>query len=134
MNVTKVLSGHPGGEIAIPSAAGRDATEKCNKTHLPDGFAQGTVIGKVGSSALATGSFGDEEPEAEEPAPVIDTVPRQRWADLAAGVSDEDEEAAPAAAAEEVDALKDLMEKAEAQLDTTKEAETTRLHNYEMLA
>ncbi len=76
----------------------------------------------------------DEEPEAEEPAPVVDTVPRQRWADLAAGDSDEDEEAAPAAAAEEVGTLKALMEKAEAQLGTAREAETTSLRNYEMLA
>ena len=47
------------------------------------------------------------------PGPVV-------WADLAAGDSGEDEGAAPAAATEEVDTYKDLMEKAVAQLGANK--------------
>ena len=53
------------------------------------------------------------------------------WADIAAGDS-ADEEVAPAAAAKQIDTLKDLMEMGEAQLDTAREAEMTNVHNYEL--
>jgi len=51
LNVTNFLSSHPGGELAILTFAGRDATEEFNMIHPPDvvgKYAPDAVIGVVG--------------------------------------------------------------------------------------
>merc|ERR1712178_460072 len=56
LNVTSFLKDHPGGELAIVTFAGKDATEEFNMIHPPD------VIGKYAPDAvigqLATGGSG----------------------------------------------------------------------------
>jgi len=68
LNVTNFLSDHPGGELAILTFAGKDATEEFNMIHPPDvigKYAPDAVIGKVGSGggggggAVAGGGGGD---------------------------------------------------------------------------
>merc|ERR1719453_2798976 len=52
LNVTNFLSQHPGGELAIITFAGKDATEEFNMIHPPDvigKYAPDAVIGKVGT-------------------------------------------------------------------------------------
>merc|ERR1711971_9844 len=51
LNVTNFLSAHPGGELAILTFAGKDATEEFNMIHPPD------VIGKYAPDAII-GSLG----------------------------------------------------------------------------
>merc|ERR1711957_111072 len=56
LNVTKFLSDHPGGELAILTFAGKDATEEFNMIHPPDvvpKYAPDAIIGKVGTGAAA---------------------------------------------------------------------------------
>jgi len=51
LDVTSFLSEHPGGELAILTFAGKDATEEFNMIHPPDvipKYAPKAVIGKVG--------------------------------------------------------------------------------------
>merc|ERR1712003_456247 len=63
LNVTSFLSQHPGGELAILTFAGKDATEEFNMIHPPDvipKYAPDAIIGNLGS-----GGGGDEE-ESEE--------------------------------------------------------------------
>merc|ERR1712086_107653 len=64
LNVTTFLSQHPGGELAILTFAGKDATEEFNMIHPPD------VIGKYAPDAIIgnLGGGGDEE-EAGAAAP-----------------------------------------------------------------
>merc|ERR1739844_725260 len=52
LNVTNFLSQHPGGELAILTFAGKDATEEFNMIHPPDvipKYAPDAVIGVIGS-------------------------------------------------------------------------------------
>merc|ERR1740138_1123811 len=52
LNVTNFLKDHPGGELAILTFAGKDATEEFNMIHPPDvigKYAPDAVIGMVGS-------------------------------------------------------------------------------------
>merc|ERR1719203_1954316 len=59
LNVTNFLKDHPGGELAILTFAGKDATEEFNMIHPPDvipKYAPDAVIGKLGE-----GGGGDEE-------------------------------------------------------------------------
>merc|ERR1711972_100362 len=52
LDVTKFLSEHPGGELAILTFAGKDATEEFNMIHPPDvipKYAPDAIIGKVGT-------------------------------------------------------------------------------------
>merc|ERR1712127_1161368 len=52
LNVTNFLSEHPGGELAILTFAGKDATEEFNMIHPPDvvgKYAPDAIIGVVGS-------------------------------------------------------------------------------------
>jgi cytochrome b involved in lipid metabolism len=52
LNVTKFLGEHPGGELAILTFAGKDATEEFNMIHPPDvigKYAPDAIIGAVGS-------------------------------------------------------------------------------------
>jgi flavocytochrome c len=57
LNVTNFLSQHPGGELAILTFAGKDATEEFNMIHPPDvipKYAPDAIIGDVGTGAPAT--------------------------------------------------------------------------------
>merc|ERR1712086_373072 len=60
------LSDHPGGELAILTFAGKDATEEFNMIHPPDvipKYAPDAVIGKIGE-----GGGGDEEDSDDDEA------------------------------------------------------------------
>merc|ERR1712176_1333607 len=64
LNVTSFLSQHPGGELAILTFAGKDATEEFNMIHPPDvigKYAPDAVIGMLGA--------GGGEGEAAQAAP-----------------------------------------------------------------
>merc|ERR1711907_197781 len=53
LDVTKFLGEHPGGELAILTFAGKDATEEFNMIHPPDvigKYAPDAVIGVVGAA------------------------------------------------------------------------------------
>merc|ERR1712139_547618 len=70
LDVTKFLADHPGGELAILTFAGKDATEEFNMIHPPDvvgKYAPDSVIGVVG-----TGGGGGKKKKAKNaggPAP-----------------------------------------------------------------
>merc|ERR1719231_1336382 len=52
LDVTKFLGSHPGGELAILTFAGKDASEEFNMIHPPDvigKYAPDCVLGPVGS-------------------------------------------------------------------------------------
>merc|ERR1712070_1284755 len=52
LDVTNFLSEHPGGELAILTFAGKDATEEFNMIHPPDvvgKYAPDSIIGEIGS-------------------------------------------------------------------------------------
>merc|ERR1719261_2333107 len=52
LNVTNFLKDHPGGELAIITFAGKDASEEFNMIHPPDvigKYAPDAVVGKLGS-------------------------------------------------------------------------------------
>merc|ERR1711981_639475 len=56
LDVTKFLKDHPGGELAILTFGGKDATEEFNMIHPPDvigKYAPDSVIGMVGTAAAA---------------------------------------------------------------------------------
>merc|ERR1719287_227500 len=56
LNVTNFLSEHPGGELAILTFGGKDATEEFNMIHPPDvipKYAPDVVIGMVGEGTAA---------------------------------------------------------------------------------
>merc|ERR1719166_695257 len=58
LNVTSFLSEHPGGELAILTFAGKDATEEFNMIHPPDvipKYAPDAVIGVVGTGPVGGG-------------------------------------------------------------------------------
>merc|ERR1712060_105118 len=64
LDVTKFLGEHPGGELAILTFAGKDATEEFNMIHPPDvigKYAPDAVIGAVGA-----GGGGDGEEDEDE--------------------------------------------------------------------
>merc|ERR1740116_152941 len=59
LNVTSFLSEHPGGELAILTFAGKDATSEFDMIHPPDvieKYAPDAVIGMLGSGAPAGGA------------------------------------------------------------------------------
>merc|ERR1712203_805337 len=61
LNVTKFLGEHPGGELAILTFAGKDATEEFNMIHPPDvigKYAPDAVIGTLGSGGGGGGGGG----------------------------------------------------------------------------
>merc|ERR1719282_1381810 len=65
LNVTSFLSQHPGGELAILTFAGKDATEEFNMIHPPDvvgKYAPDAVIGFVGTGAKAQAKKGGAKP------------------------------------------------------------------------
>merc|ERR1719217_859675 len=52
LDVTSFLSQHPGGELAILTFAGKDATEEFNMIHPPDvigKYAPDAIIGELGT-------------------------------------------------------------------------------------
>merc|ERR1719343_1987703 len=59
LDVTKFLGEHPGGELAILTFAGKDATEEFNMIHPPD------VIGKYAPDAVI-GALGAGKPKKEK--------------------------------------------------------------------
>merc|ERR1719235_2167866 len=61
LNVTSFLSSHPGGELAIVTFAGKDASEEFNMIHPPDvipKYAPDAVIGVLGAGVPAGGGGG----------------------------------------------------------------------------
>merc|ERR1712241_1070491 len=63
LNVTNFLSEHPGGELAILTFAGRDASEEFNMIHPPDvipKYAPDAVIGVLGQGGGGEGGGGSE--------------------------------------------------------------------------
>jgi len=61
LDVTNFLKDHPGGELAILTFAGKDATEEFNMIHPPDvigKYAPDAVIGVVGTGAPAAAAAG----------------------------------------------------------------------------
>merc|ERR1739844_584189 len=61
LNVTNFLGEHPGGELAILTFAGKDATEEFNMIHPPDvigKYAPDAVIGVVGAAKAAPAKKG----------------------------------------------------------------------------
>merc|ERR1712134_63661 len=65
LNVTNFLSQHPGGELAILTFAGKDATEESNMIPPPDvipKYAPDAIIGMLGAGG------GDEDDDDEDEA------------------------------------------------------------------
>merc|ERR1739848_493315 len=65
LNVTSFLSEHPGGELAIITFAGKDASEEFNMIHPPDvipKYAPNAVIGVLGAGIAASGGGGGGGP------------------------------------------------------------------------
>merc|ERR1712070_1369614 len=59
LNVTSFLSQHPGGELAILTFAGKDATEEFNMIHPPDvvgKYAPDAIIGVIGAGGGGGGA------------------------------------------------------------------------------
>merc|ERR1719356_321146 len=58
LDVTNFLSSHPGGELAILTFAGKDATEEFDMIHPPDvigKYAPDAVIGQIGAPSAGGG-------------------------------------------------------------------------------
>merc|ERR1719326_1739136 len=69
LNVTNFLSQHPGGELAIITFAGKDATEEFNMIHPPDvipKYAPDAVIGKLGEGGGDDDDDDDDDDDEEE--------------------------------------------------------------------
>merc|ERR1712070_170106 len=61
LDVTNFLSSHPGGELAIVTFAGKDASEEFNMIHPPDvipKYAPDAIIGVLGEGVPAGGGGG----------------------------------------------------------------------------
>merc|ERR1719499_2095843 len=61
LDVTSFLSEHPGGELAILTFAGKEASEEFNMIHPPDvipKYAPDAVIGTIGGGVAAGGDAG----------------------------------------------------------------------------
>jgi predicted heme/steroid binding protein len=72
LNVTSFLSAHPGGELAILTFAGKDATEEFNMIHPPDvvpKYAPDAIVGVVGTGG------GGGQAEAVGGAPAAAAAP-----------------------------------------------------------
>merc|ERR1712187_676555 len=69
LNVTKFLGEHPGGELAILTFAGKDATEEFNMIHPPDvigKYAPDAVIGELGGGGGDAADDDDDDDESED--------------------------------------------------------------------
>merc|ERR1711933_469195 len=73
LNVTSFLSQHPGGELAILTFAGKDATEEFNMIHPPDviqKYAPDAIIGALGEGKpKKTKKAKDKGPKKADAAP-----------------------------------------------------------------
>merc|ERR1719181_905142 len=71
LDVTNFLSQHPGGELAILTFAGKDATEEFNMIHPPDvipKYAPDAIIGNIGGGGAADDDEADAKPAGAAPA------------------------------------------------------------------
>merc|ERR1711912_91424 len=69
LNVTKFLGEHPGGELAILTFAGNDATEEFNMIHPPDvigKYAPDAVIGELGGGGGGEEEDDDDDEESDD--------------------------------------------------------------------
>jgi len=69
LNVSNFLSQHPGGELAILTFAGKDATEEFNMIHPPDvipKYAPDAIIGVLGEAAADEEDDESDDDEEEE--------------------------------------------------------------------
>merc|ERR1711988_1341125 len=69
LNVTKFLGEHPGGELAILTFAGKDATEEFNMIHPPDvigKYAPDAVIGELGGGGGGGEDDDDDDDDESE--------------------------------------------------------------------
>merc|ERR1712032_1526425 len=69
LNVTSFLSQHPGGELAILTWAGKDASAEFDMIHPPDvieKYAPDAVIGQLGAAGGAEDDDDDDEDESDE--------------------------------------------------------------------
>merc|ERR1719476_221441 len=86
LNVTNFLSEHPGGELAILTFAGKDATEEFNMIHPPDvipKYAPDAIIGVVGTGpAGGGGGAANAAPAAGGGAatPLLTKGKKRNWA------------------------------------------------------
>jgi len=85
LNVSSFLSEHPGGELAILTFAGKDATEEFDMIHPPDvvgKYAPNAIIGVVGdgSAAAATGDAPSGGQVAAAPAASAGGHKPRNWA------------------------------------------------------
>merc|ERR1711966_102074 len=73
LNVTDFLKDHPGGELAILTFAGKDATEEFNMIHPPDvipKYAPYATIGVVGSGKAKKAKTGGKKKGGAKAEPV----------------------------------------------------------------
>merc|ERR1719333_403585 len=71
LDVTKFLGEHPGGELAILTFAGKDASEEFNMIHPPDvipKYAPDAVIGMIGTGGGGGGAAAAPVAAAAAPA------------------------------------------------------------------
>merc|ERR1711975_103617 len=69
LDVTKFLKDHPGGELAILTFGGKDATEEFNMIHPPDvipKYAPYAPIGTLGGGDADDDDDDDDDDEEEE--------------------------------------------------------------------
>merc|ERR1719316_1167712 len=69
LNVTSFLSQHPGGELAIITFAGKDATEEFNMIHPPDvipKYAPDAIIGTLGEGGGDADDDDDDDSDEDE--------------------------------------------------------------------
>merc|ERR1711953_102861 len=69
LDVTKFLGEHPGGELAILTFAGKDATEEFNMIHPPDvigKYAPDAVIGELGGGGGGADEDDDDDDDSDE--------------------------------------------------------------------
>merc|ERR1712151_843570 len=75
LNVTSFLKEHPGGELAIMTFAGKDATEEFDMIHPPDvieKYAPSAIIGAVGAGG-GGGAKKEKKKKGKKDAKVVDT-------------------------------------------------------------
>merc|ERR1719162_509605 len=71
LNVNNFLSEHPGGELAILTFAGKDATEEVNMIHPPDvigKYAPDAIIGVLGAAKAPKAKKGGKAAVGAAPA------------------------------------------------------------------
>merc|ERR1712146_718978 len=69
LNVNKFLPEHPGGELAILTFAGKDATEEFDMIHPPDvieKYASDAVIGMLGEGGGDEDDDDDDDDDEDE--------------------------------------------------------------------